>query len=572
MSKKNIHRILEILKPYRNSIVLLLILTLLNVLIQLIYPILFRDVLDKGLVNKNFLFVIKTILIGGILTLFIGSFSLSYSYIENLINQKLTLNIQNDLYKHIHTLSMDFFSSENIGQTISRVTGDTNMFSGIISITITTIKNIIIFIGYTCLLFYFHPVLSFITILTGTLIIIPSTIIGKKLRILYEEIFKTTAELFSIIQEALYGIEIIKAFVKEKYEVERFSQKNKEIFDKRLKVFKMTLISNPLNNLIGLINVGIILLYGGYEVYIGKMTIGTLMAFLTTARSLFSPIYSLSNCYQTLQSSLASIKRVFEIFDTKPTIKNVENPVIINKLKEKIEFCNVSFKYKNSNPVIINLSLKIHKGEKIAIVGKSGAGKSTIIKLILRFYDPDNGDIFIDNNNLKNIDIFKWRDSIGFVTQETLLFNNTIKENIRYGKINASLDEIYNSALISCSYEFISNFPDKYDSNIGDRGSKLSGGQKQRIAIARALIKNPEILILDEATSNIDIKTEKEIFDNLIKLNKTIIIITQRLTTIQNFDRIIVIENGNIIEEGNHNELIKKEGIYFKQYQLIQKS
>ena len=374
------------------------------------------------------------------------------------------------------------------------------------------------------------------------------------------------AGITSVISETLSSIRIVKAFAMKAYEVKRFSNETHKYYKLMLRKDILRLVSSPISEIIGASIAALLLWIGARDVLVAQsISSEDFIRFILLLFSLFGPMKKLSNVFNELQNGLASADRVFSILDTKSDIINVPDATHVDNLEKEIIFKDLSFHYGNKDEQVLkNINFSISSGQIIALVGPSGAGKSTLVDLIPRFYDTTKGSIFIDDNNIKEIDINSLRSLMGIVTQETFLFNDTVRANISYGVESLSDDIIKDAAIAANAHEFIKKLPDGYETIIGERGVSLSGGQRQRIAIARAIVKNPPILILDEATSSLDTESEKKVQQAIEKLmrNRTVIVIAHRLSTVHNADKIIVLDKGEIIDEGSHDELINRDGIY----------
>jgi subfamily B ATP-binding cassette protein MsbA len=379
----------------------------------------------------------------------------------------------------------------------------------------------------------------------------------------------TMGSLTSLLQETISGTRIVKAFCMEKYENERFVAENERLFQLNMKAVSISAISSPLMEFLGGIGIGAIIFYGGYNVVRGNSTPGTFFSFLAAMLLLYEPVKRLTNANNTIQSGIVGAERVFSIIDLTPDFEDKPDAINLPPINRGIDIDNVTFCYEK-NPVLKNINLSIKAGEVVAFVGMSGGGKTSLVNLIPRFYDVSAGRILIDGYDIRDVSLQSLRRQIAIVTQQTILFNDTVKNNIAYGDIERTENDIINAAKAANAHDFIMKLPNGYDSNIGELGTKLSGGEKQRISIARALLKNAPILILDEATSSLDTEAEIEVqdaLDNLMK-GRTTLVIAHRLSTIRNANRIIALVNGQIVEEGNHEALLEKKGEYFRLYNL----
>jgi subfamily B ATP-binding cassette protein MsbA len=496
------------------------------------------------------------------------------SYYIAYIQQGMIKNIRDKCYIHIHQLPMSFFKNERTGDLISRITNDVNLiqssttqvFISFIREPITILVYVVIALSISVKLFLFSiiilPISAFIIGIISGFLRKQSIILQKKM-----------GNITTILQETIVGVKIVKAFGMENYEIDKFRDETNNFFRTVIKKSRIQNISSPTTEFAAVIVGVIIIYYGGLLVLVDHtLKASNFMGFLFTIFQIIPPMKQMANVNNHIQESIAAGTRVFEILDIEPSIKNIESPKSVVDFYEKLEFKNVSFKYDNSDREILdNIDLTAKKGEIIAFVGSSGAGKTTIVDLIPRFHDPISGEILLDGINIKEIKIEDLRKLMGIVTQETILFNETVSKNIAYGLSNIPQERIEQAAKIANAHNFILELPNAYDTIIGERGAKLSGGQRQRISIARALLKNPPIMIFDEATSALDSESEvlvQEAIENLMK-ERTTFIIAHRLSTIRKSDRIYVLDKGKIVQVGKHEELLnEKDGIYNKLYQL----
>ena len=497
-----------------------------------------------------------------------------FLYLKNLaltyVQFNLITNIRNNLFDHFHKLSISFFDKNKSGE--------------LTSILVNDVSNMRIALGTSFHKIFIEPIniITFISILfiinlklaTIALFIIPITslvilLIGKSIRRKSKRTAEQIAEIMGRISEILNSIRVVKAFGNEDYESKRFKKEQDKYYSLITRRAKLKLTASPIAETIGAI-IGVLLLWvGGSDVLVMKtMNSEDFIRFILILFSVLGPIRLLSNVSIQMQMGIASAERVFKVLDTNTEVVEKKNPVKINKFENSLEFKNVDFFYENNEPVLKNVSFEIKKGEMVAIVGPSGAGKSTIADLISRFYDAKSGAIFFDGIDLRDISTKSLRNNFGIVTQETILFDETIEFNIAYGKIKYSEDELINASIAANAYDFIKEQPKGFQTVIGEKGLKLSGGQRQRIAIARAILRNPPILILDEATSALDTNSEREVqiaIDNLMR-DRTTVVIAHRLSTIKQSDSIIVLDDGRVVENGNHASLLKKKGLYSKLY------
>ena len=484
-------------------------------------------------------------------------------------------DLRDQAYKHLHKLPMSYFKKERVGNLISRFTNDVTIIQSSISATFSNlIKE-----PLTILVFLFIAISISWRLTLFAFLILPFSMsiiawIGFKLRKQTSKLQSKLADITSVLQETISGVKVVKSFGMEEYENRRFMEETRSFFKLVLRIVFVRNASSPLTEFLSVIVGAFIIYYGGLLVIDEKsLSASQFLGFLFAIFQLMPPIKELSSVNNRIQEASAAADRIFEILDTQPSIKDPENPLILEKFEKNLEFKNIFFRYEDSEEWVLNdISFIANKGEIIAFVGPSGGGKSTLADLIPRFYDPTSGSILIDGIDIKNFSIKSLRAKMGIVTQETFLFNTTIKENIAYGLSDCPLEKIIAAAKTANAHDFIMEMPKGYDTIIGERGIKLSGGQRQRLTIARALLKNPEIMIFDEATSALDNESEilvQEAIERLMK-NRTTFVIAHRLSTIRNATKIIVIDRGKIVQVGKHEELILQEGQLYKKFYEMQ--
>lgn len=500
-------------------------------------------------------------------------FSYLQTWFMSFVEQGIIRDIRLQLYTHFHKLSLGYFTEEKKGILISRIINDVQIIKdSMIAVINSIFRDPPIIIIFSAVLFIFNWKL---TLLVFALLPVTGYILAKigdslKKRSIQSQ--ERIAGITSILDETFGAMRIVKAFGMENYEIERFRKEEKKYFRLLTSLVRRRALSSPITEVIGVITIAIILYFIGSEIVQGKsdMTPGAFFVFLGIFFQMMPSIKLFGQVFNSIQEGIAASERVFSILDTTPKVMDSPNALTLKSFDKEIEFKNVSFKYEKSDLILNNINLKMNKGEVLAIVGPSGAGKSSLVDLIPRFYDSTEGSIFIDGIDIKNITMKSLRSFIGVVTQETILFNDTVKNNIAYGLQDISSDKIIEAAKAANAHNFIQEFKDDYETFIGDRGTKLSGGERQRLSIARALLKNPPILILDEATSSLDTESEvlvQQAIERLMK-GRTSIVIAHRLSTVQNANKIIVLSDGHIVEEGAHEELLSKNGLYRKLYYM----
>jgi len=508
-----------------------------------------------------------------IITFFKNFFDYVQAYLMAHVEQGVMKDIRNDLYRKIITMPIGFFARTKTGTLISRVTNDVNLVNGGVSASfVTIIKNPLLIIIYLILAIYLSWQLTLIalTVLPFSLLIIAN--IGLRLRKQSTESQEKMADVTSILQETIAGSRAVKAFAMEDFEIGKFKQKTLEYFRTLLKITRTRRLASPLTEFLGAGVAVFILWFGGQKVLSGNMLPPeNFLGFLFVIFSLMQPVKELGTVNNRIQEAISAGTRIFKILDMQGEIVNASNPIVVSDFKDAVVFDRVFFKYNEREEFVLkDISLTVRKGDILAIVGPSGVGKSTLVDLVPRFYDPTRGRVTLDDHDLRELDLKSLRQLMGIVTQETILFHETVRNNIAYGMAYVPLEDVIEAAKAANAHAFIEKLPQGYDTLIGERGIKLSGGQRQRIAIARALLKNPPILILDEATSALDTESEFLVQEAIERLmtNRTVFVIAHRLSTIQNASTIIVLEQGEIVQQGTHRQLLREEGSYRRLYNL----
>jgi len=486
------------------------------------------------------------------------------------IGFRIVTDLRNDLYRHILRQPLSFFTKHPTGILISRVTNDVTYLQGAVSEAVTSLlKDSFTLAGLVFVIFWRDWKLAIIASLVFPLAVWPIAQFGRRMRRIAAESQVSMGDLISLLQETITGNRIVKAFGMEEHENRRFARENERQFRLTMKSVTVRAISSPLMEFLGGLGIAAIIFWGGYQVIEGTSTPGTFFSFLAALLMLYEPVKRLTNVNNTIQQGLAGAERIFQVLDTEPGIRNRPGAAELPPIREGISIEGVTFRYEE-DPVLRDVSLKIRAGEAVAFVGMSGGGKTTLVNLIPRFYDVSEGRVAIDGTDIRDVTLESLRAQIGIVTQQTILFNDTVRGNIAYGDVRRSDGDVVRAAMAANAHDFIQRLPQGYDTVIGEQGVKLSGGERQRISIARALLKDAPILILDEATSSLDTESEIEVQDALEKLmrGRTTLVIAHRLSTIRNADRIVALVDGRIVEEGTHESLLEKKGEYFKLHNL----
>ncbi len=493
-----------------------------------------------------------------------------HKYMMSYVAEHVMMDVRNDLYAAVHRLSLGFFNQRSTGEIMSRLMMDVNLLGETVTIAFSqALREPFYILSFGALLLLLQWQLALLCLLVLPLLFIPIARFGNKIRhrgLLVQERY---AELNTILQEALTGIRIVKAFVAEEYERLRFARKNQESFRAAIRIARVTALSWPVLEVLGGIGILGVVVFGSYLVLQQILTLGGFMVFLGALISIFTPIKRLGGMNNHIQRGMAGVKRVFELMDIRPDLVEAPDAVPLSRVQGAVAFRGVSFAYDGSRPVLGDVSFEVRGGQLVAIVGSSGAGKSTLVDLIPRFYDPTAGRVEIDGTDVRRVTFRSLREQIGIVTQEVILFDDTVYNNIVYGQWGVTSDRVQEAARIAHAAEFIERLPQGYETRTGERGVRLSGGEKQRIAIARAVLKDPPILILDEATSALDAESERLVQDALDRLmeGRTTFVIAHRLSTIIRADRVLVLEQGKIVESGTHQELLDARGVYYRLYQ-----
>jgi len=540
-------------------------------MISLALPLIVRNMINAVVVLKNSDLLNSLTRDLVIIILFQAAFAITHNYILGFIGHRVTADFRIELFSHIQSLSLRFFQGRRVGEILSRMSSDITVIqNALVSIPVAVLRQTITLLGALAIIFYLNWKLTGLILLVLPPLMLFARIFGKRLRNLSEKVQDKIAHALVVLEEVASSIKIVKSYTREPYEKKRFENEIESAFEQSIGKVRISSSFGPLILGLTFLVSTILIWYGGQQVMQGTTTPGELAAFFLYALIMAGPIGTFVKIYTQLQETLGAMRRVNEILDIKPLVNSPENPVKLTSLKGHVCFSEVIFGYEDGTPVLNNISFDIHPGKTVALIGPSGAGKSTTVQLLLRFFDPQSGKIQIDGDDLKSLDLESYLSQVALVPQETLLFGGTIRENILYGKLDATDTEMIEASKSANAHEFIVEFSNGYDTLVGEKGTKLSGGERQRIAIARALLKNPKVLVLDEATSALDNQSEMLIQDALEKLmaGRTTFIIAHRLSTVHNADKIIVLDKGKIVESGTHKELMANEGLYHHLYTM----
>ena len=568
-------RALRYVKPYIGRGVFAAICTAIAAGGTAYLPWIIKDMVDQVLKEKNT--EMLNYIVASIIVVFIirGIAFYGQSYLMNYVGQRVIIDIRLDVYKKLQRLGLNFYDKNKTGTIMSYVTNDVSALqSAMVDNVVELVTESVILLASIVMMIYLDWRLFLVTFSTFPVVLLFIDQFGKRIRKSGSRIQEVTADVTSVLQETVSSARVIKSFVREEYEINRFARENMNTFRAHMKYAQLSATLTPTIEFVAAVGVTIILWYGGNSVIDGSITAGSLVAFLTYAVNISNPIKRLSRVIGNIQKALAAAQRVFDVMDMPEAIKDAPNAKALPLVKGNVRFNDVSFSYNPGEEVLSHMSFDVKPGQMIAFVGPSGAGKSTVASLLPRFYDVTSGSITIDGQDIRDVTMQSLREQVGIVPQETVLFNGSVYDNILYGRLDATKEEVEAAAKAANAHNFISELPQGYNTMLGDRGVNISGGQRQRISIARAILKNPQILILDEATSALDTESERVVQEALDRLmiGRTSFVIAHRLSTIKNADKIKVLEKGCLAEEGTHDELMAKDGLYAHLYKIQYRS
>ncbi|MCS6835137.1 MAG: ABC transporter transmembrane domain-containing protein [Anaerolineae bacterium] len=564
-------QMLAYLRPYRLRLLVTFLALITSAGLSLVFPAVIQRVIDSVLQERN-LALLDSITLGLLAVFLLRSISsLVETYNLNYIGERIVVDLRKQLYAHLQTLSLGFFVERRVGELVSRMSSDITVMRELLTNNLTTlVQQTLIMLGAVVIMFLLNWRLTLFILALVPIIVAFGFIFGMTFERLSTRVQDKIAESTVVSEEVLQNIREVKSFARESYEIERYNRAVDRSLQAALRLLVLRSIFGPTVAFLAFGGLSLILWFGGREVLDGRLSGGELISFLVYGLTVAGSFAALVGLYTSFQQAVGATKRVFQIMATQPTVRDDPDAVELPRVEGRLTFDDVHFRYDERQPVLRGVNLDIQPGEIIALVGPSGAGKSTTFNLIPRFYDPDQGSIRIDGYDLRCVTQASLRAQVGIVPQETMLFGGTIRENILYGRLDASEDELIAAAQAANAHDFITSLPDGYETIVGERGIKLSGGQRQRVAIARAILKDPRILLLDEATSSLDNESEHLVQEALARLmqNRTTIIIAHRLSTVRIAHRIAVMDKGQIVELGTHDELLARDGLYAKLYDM----
>jgi subfamily B ATP-binding cassette protein MsbA len=574
-------RMLAYVRPYWPHLLLAAISLVAMSLLTLAMPWAVKELVDRVVVDQDIAQINRIALALAAIFVLRAAFSFVQTYVIAWVGERVVANLRRQIYEHLLSLSLGFFAGHRVGELLSRLSNDVQVIQyAVTSNLVVLLQQIVTAAGVIVVVGVMNWRLTLLMALAMPAMVLVTQLLGRRIRMIARQVQDIMAETSAVAEETIGGIRIVKSFAREDYERARFGQRVDGLFEAAMRRTRLYATLGPLISLLMYGSLILVLWMGGREVLYGRLTPGELIAFLFYAAMLTGPLGSFAGLYSQVQAALGATERVFELLDVRSEIVEAPDAQPLPRIAGRVAFHDVSFDYDPRQPVLRRVTLEAKPGHVVALVGPSGVGKTTMVNLIPRFYDPSAGHITIDGRNIRQVTLRSLRDQIGIVPQETLLFSDNVAANIRYGKLEASREEIEAAARAANAHDFIVNeLPDGYETQVGERGIKLSGGQRQRIAIARAILKNPRILILDEATSSLDTESERLVQEALERLmhpagdagqGRTTFVIAHRLSTIVNADHIVVLSEGQVVEQGTHEALLSQENSLYRHYYVLQ--
>ncbi len=566
-----VRRLLGYITRYKLNFAVIITLLLVSAILGLVGPYFLAIAIDQYIERGNLsgLYWISAVYIG----VYAVNWLVGYvqTYLRFWLGQRLVFDLRRDMFSNLQRLSMSYYNKRHVGAVMSRVTNDVETLNEFLTSGVeAAVGDIFILVGIVMVMLFMNVRLALISFIVIPLLLIATFLLGRKAREAYRLTRKKISGVTANLSESISGIRVAQSFSREMANAEQFDRVNVENLQANIQAARVSAAFFPVVDVLGSLGTCLVLWFGGTSVIGGSLTLGVLVAFMAYVTRFFMPVREISMLYNNVQSALAATERITEMIDAKPEVKEAEDAIELPRIRGEISFNNVSFGYDPNNFVLKDITLRIGENERIALVGPTGAGKTSMANLVARFYDPQKGNITIDGYDLRQVSLKSLRRQMGIVLQDSFLFTGSIRENIVYGRPSATEQEIVAAAKAVGAHDFISGFAQGYDTNVGERGVRLSIGQRQLISFARALLANPRILILDEATSSVDAYTELLIQKAMEKLleQRTTLIIAHRLSTVRSADRILVIDSGRIIDAGTHEELMSREGLYQKLYEM----